>query len=230
MQTVRKILLTTVLIVAALLVGAIWLAFFSARPPLSIDPATLAGDGSTLDYCELPKLDGSGKDAIDIAKGNTPGCGYSHFPLPVLRDCTEPLPPNAADLRGLWRGISGNVGHIERVEQCGTRVVVTSSGIIHDSGPNSTGGYNTNDTEGHVVFTLGDKAYCPRTSAGMFWNDGILDFRVFGWGPVVVRRYMDGEHLVWEYADGSITRMERLCRLPAEHKKPAVRGPQIRLF
>ena len=49
MQTVRKILLTTVLIVAALLVGAIWLAFFSARPPLSIDPATLAGDGSTLD-------------------------------------------------------------------------------------------------------------------------------------------------------------------------------------
>ena len=230
MQTVRKILLTTVLIVAALLVGAIWLAFFSARPPLSIDPATLAGDGSTLDYCELPKLDGSGKDAKDIAKGNTPGCGYSHFPLPVLRDCTEPLPPNAADLRGLWRGISGNVGHIERVEQCGSRVVVTSSGIIHDSGPNSTGGYNTNDTEGQVVFTLGDKAYCPRTSAGMFWNDGILDFRVFGWGPVVVRRYMDGDQLVWEYADGSITRMERLCRLPAEHKKPAVRGPQIRLF
>ena len=133
MQTVRKILLTTVLIVAALLVGSIWLAFFSARPPLSIDPATLAGDGSTLDYCELPKLDGSGKDAIDIAKGNTPGCGYSHFPLPVLRDCTEPLPPTAADLRGLWRGISGNVGHIERVEQCGTRVVVTSSGIIHEA-------------------------------------------------------------------------------------------------
>ena len=230
MQTVRKILLTTVLIVAALLIVAIWLAFFSARPPLSIDPATLAGDGSNLDYCELPKLDGSGKDAIDIAKGNTPGCGYSHFPLPVLRDCTEPLPPNAADLRGLWQGISGNVGHIERVEQCGARVVVTSSGVIHDSGPNSTGGYNTNDTEGQVVFTLGDKAYCPRTSAGMFWNDGILDFRVFGWGPVVVRRYMDGDQLVWEYADGSITRMERLCRLPAEHKKPAVRGPQIRLF
>ena len=230
MQTVRKILLTTVLMVAALLIGAIWLAFFSARPPLSIDPATLAGDGSTLDYCELPKLDGSGKDAIAIAKGNTPGCGYSHFPVPVLRDCTEPLPPNAADLRGLWRGISGNVGHIERVEQCGARVVVTSSGIIHDSGPNSTGGYNTNDTEGQVVFTLGDKAYCPRTSAGMFWNNGILDFRVFGWGPVVVRRYMDGDQLGWEYADVSITRMERLCRLPAEHKKPAVRGPQIRLF
>ena len=92
MQTLKKILLTTALTVTLLLVSAIWLAFFSARPPLTIDPATLAGDGSTLNYCELPKLDGSGKNAIDIAKGNTPGCGYSHFPLPILRDCTEPLP------------------------------------------------------------------------------------------------------------------------------------------
>ena len=138
--------------------------------------------------------------------------------------------PSAADIRGLWRGISGKVGHVERVEQCGSRVVVTSSGLIHDSGPNSTGGYNSNDTEGQVVFTIGEREYCPRTSAGMFWNDGILDFRVFGWGPVVVRRYMDNEHLVWEYADGSITRMERLCTLPPEHHTPHQRGPRFNLF
>jgi hypothetical protein len=109
-------------------------------------------------------------------------------------------------------------------------VVVTSSGIIHDSGPNSTGGHNSNDTEGQVVFTLGDREYCPRTSAGVFWNDGVLDFRVFGWGPVVVKRYMEDEQLVWEYADGSTTRMERLCELPDEHKVPQVRGPQIKIF
>ena len=36
-------------------------AFFSARPALTTDPATLAGDGSTIDYCDLPVLDGSGK-------------------------------------------------------------------------------------------------------------------------------------------------------------------------
>ena len=62
-----------------------------------------------------------------------------------------PLAPNAADIRGLWRGISGKVGHVERVEQCGSRVVVTNGSLIHDSGPNSTGGYNSNDTEGQVV-------------------------------------------------------------------------------
>ena len=38
--------------VAALLVllflGGFWLLFFSERPPLEIDPETLAGDGSTV--------------------------------------------------------------------------------------------------------------------------------------------------------------------------------------
>ena len=217
----------------ALLVSAFALflfAFFSPRPPLTIDPATLAGDGSTLNYCELPLLDSSGKRAVDIPKGNTPGCSYSHFPLPVLRECTEALPEGAADIRGLWLGVTGNVGHIERVEQCGARTVVTSSGIIHDSGPNSTGGFNSNDTQGSVLFTIGNTEYCPRTSAGIFWNDGILDFRVFGWGPVVVRRYMDGKQMVWEYADGSVTRMNRLCELPEAHKTPRPRGLRYSLF
>lgn len=205
------------------------LLYFSPRPPLTIDPTTLAGDGSTINYCDLPVLDGSGLRAADIAKANTPGCAYTHFPLPVLRACTEPLPPETDDLRGLWRGISGRTGHVERIEQCGARTVITSSGIIHDSGPNSTAGFTTNDTEGSVLFTLRGKAYCSRTSAGMVWNDGVLDFKVFGWGPVVVRRYKDGEHLVWEYVDGSVTRMERLCTLPDQHKVPAPRGPRYAL-
>jgi hypothetical protein len=207
-----------------------WLAFFSPRPPLTTDPATLAGDGSALNYCELPVLDGSGKLARDIPKGNTPGCAYSQFPSPVLAACTEPLIPEAEDLRGLWRAVHGRVGHVERIEQCGARTVVTSSGIIHDYGPNSTAGLNTNDTEGTVVFTLGGKEYCARTSASMIWTDGILEFHVFGWGPVVVRRYLDGEYLIWEYADGSVTRMERICQLPPEHRVPTPRGPRFDLF
>ena len=67
------------------------------------------------------------------------------------------------------------------------------------AGPNSTGGLTTNDTEGRVFFRIGDTPYCPRTSASMVWNDGVLDFHVFGWGPVVVRRYLNGAQLVWEY-------------------------------
>jgi hypothetical protein len=208
-----------------------WLAFFSSRPPLTTAPATLAGDGSTLNYCALPELNNSGEMAVDIPKGNTPDCGYDHFPLPILADCTERLTEGAADIRGLWLGVKGGkTGHIERVEQCGSRTVITTSGIIHDYGPNSTADLNTNDTEGSVLFTIGEKEYCPRSSASMIWNQSVLDFHVFGWGPVVVKRYMDGEQLVWEYADGSTTHMDRLCALPEDHKIPIARGKRYPLL
>lgn len=224
-------LMRAVVAVIALLAGLVWLAFFSARPPLTTDPATLAGDGSAINYCELPLLDGSGKRAADIPKGNTPGCGYAHFPLPILRECTEPLAKGVQDMRGLWRAVAGDrVGHVERVEQCGTRTVITTSGIIHDYGPNSTAGLNTNDTEGSVLFLVGETPYCARTSASMIWRDGVLDFHVFGWGPRVVRRYLEGDQLVWEYLDGGVTRMERLCTLPESHRVPEPRGRHIQLF
>lgn len=226
----KKLLLTFFIVLPLLLVGLFLFAFFSPRPPLLIDPETLAGDGSTINYCELPTLDGTGKLATDIPKGNTPDCGYDHFPLPVLRECTEPLVDGAADIRGLWQAVSGKVGHVERVEQCGSRVVVTAAGIIHDKGPNSTGGLTSNDTEGSVLFTVGEKEYCARTSAGIRWNNQVLDFHVLGFGPVVVRRYLDGEQLVWEYVDGSVTRMDRICHLPEAHKIPAPRGRRIALF
>jgi hypothetical protein len=228
---VPKWLLRILLSFVVLFLAVFAQAFFSARPALTTDPATLAGDGSTIDYCDLPVLDGSGKKAEDIPKGNTPGCSYDHFPLPILAGCTEPLPPGAADIRGLWLGVEGgHVGHVERLEQCGRRTVVTSSGLIHDSGPNSTLGETTNDTEGAVLFTIGDKQYCPRTSASMIWNEGVLDFHVFGWGPVVVLRYLDGDQLIWEYADGSTTRMDRICSLPEDQKIPRPRGRRYSFF
>ncbi|MFP6807440.1 MAG: hypothetical protein VB957_09685 [Pseudomonadales bacterium] len=217
----KKILVRILIGLTSVVLLAFWFLFFSPRPTVTTDPATLAGDGSVINYCELPVLGGSGKVAADIAKGNTPGCSYTHFPLPILAACTEPLVEGADDIRGLWLGVEGgHKGHVERIEQCGRRVVVTSSGIIHDYGPNSTLGENTDDTQGSVAFTIGDKPYCPRTSASMIWNKGVLDFHVLGWGPVVVRRYLDGEQLIWEYADGSVTRMDRICTLPEDQKIP----------
>jgi hypothetical protein len=70
----------------------------------------------------------------------------------------------------------------------------------------------------------------PGTSASMTWNNGVLDFNVLGWGPVVVRRYPDGEQMVWEYADGSVTRMDRICVLPEAHKTPKLRGRGFSFF
>ena len=228
---IKKTVTRGVLALLIILTYIVWLAWFSARPPLTTDPATLAGDGSMLNYCELPILDDSGVRAAEIPKGNTPGCAYNHFPLPILAECTESLPAEADDIRGLWRGVSGaHVGHVERVEQCGSRIVVTSAGLIHDYGPNSTGGLNTNDTEGSVLFTLGGEEHCMRTSASMIWEDKMLNFYAFGWGPRVVRRYRNSDELIWEYVDGSVTRMERLCTLPEEHRVPTPRGRRIELF
>ncbi len=227
----KKLLSLAVFLALCLALFLFWLAFFSSRPALTTDPATLHGDGSVINYCTLPELGGPGKSAAEIPKGNTPGCGYSHFPLPILAQCTEALPDQAADIRGLWLGVAGgHVGHVERVEQCGSRVVVTSSGIIHDYGPNSTAGLNTNDTEGSVLFTIGDKPYCMRTSAAMVWEQGVLNFHVFGWGPVVVKRYLEGNQLIWDYIDGSTTRMDRICYLPQGHKLPKPRGKWYSLF
>jgi hypothetical protein len=227
----KRTLLVILGAAATLAAFLFWLAFFSSRPPLTTDHSTLAGDGSTVNYCVLTELDGSGKMAIDIAKGNTPACAYNHFPLPILANCTEPLPAGAADIRGLWIGVKGrHTGHMERVEQCGSRTVITAAGIIHDYGSNSTAGLNTNDTEGSVVFTAGETEYCMRTSASMIWNNEVLEFHAFGWGPLVVKRYLDGEQLVWEYVDGSTTHMNRLCALPEEHKTPKPRGKRYSLF
>ena len=226
-----KIALSSMAGLAMIFLAGFWLAFFSPRPPLTTDAATLSGDGSMIDYCRLPALDGTGKRASEIPKGNTPGCAYTHFPLPILAQCTQPLIEGADDLRGLWMGVTGrHIGHVERVEQCGDRTVITSSGIIHDYGANSTGGLTTNDTEGMVMFSLGAKEYCPRTSAAMIWQDKKLNFHLFGWGPVVVRRYREGAQLVWEYADGSKTHMDRICDLPESEKIPLPRGLRFKIF
>jgi hypothetical protein len=87
---IKKILAALVMVPLCLFLFLFWLGHFSSRPPLTTDPATLAGDGSTLNYCDLPALDGNGKLAAGIPKGNTPGCAYSHFPLPILAQCCSP--------------------------------------------------------------------------------------------------------------------------------------------
>ena len=227
MKIALRILAGLILLVA----GIFWLAFFSARPPLMTDPATLAGDGTALNYCELPVLDGSGKRAADIPKGNTPGCNYGRFPLPILAECTEPLAEGVKDMRGLWLGVGGkHIGHVERVEQCGNRTVITTNGVIHDYGDNSTGGLNTNDVTGMVTFIANGKEYCARSSASMTWRKGVLEFNIFEWGPVLVRRYLDGDAVLWDLPDGSTTRMKRICELPEEEHVWITRGPKIKVF
>ena len=202
-KIVGRVLAVLLLLVA----GLFWLAFFSPRPPLMTDPATLAGDGTALNYCELPVLDGSGKRAADIPKGNTPACNYGRFPLPILAECTEPLVEGAEDMRGLWIGVGGkHIGHVERVEQCGNRMVVTTAGIIHDFRMDGTLKNGARDIQN----------YCTNfASAIKVDKHGKVIFRLFDLFDTV-SRHLDGENMVFTFVDGTETRMSRTCYLPED--------------
>jgi len=55
---IKKLLAALVVVPLCLLLFLFWLGYLSSRPPLTTDPATLAGDGSTTHMdrlCTLPE-------------------------------------------------------------------------------------------------------------------------------------------------------------------------------
>ena len=64
-----------------------------------------------------------------------------------------------------------------------------------------------------------------RASASMMWVDKVLEFYAFGWGPRVMHCHREGHDLVWEYVNGSVTRMKKICILLKEKKSCAKRPP-----
>jgi hypothetical protein len=207
----RQIAWTLAGLIALLLTTLAVVLFAWPRPPDTTEARVFAGDASLLDHCAVPSLDGSGKEADDIPKAFTPGCGWTRFPMPVLAECTEPLAPDAVDMRGLWLAYSGAPGHLERIEQCGDRTVVTSTGIIHDFRTDGSLANGSRDVEPPL---------CANTFVSVDYRDGVMEFHPFGLPNTVVRRWMDGEELVWTYPriEGEV-RMKRICELPPEHRE-----------
>jgi len=184
---------------------ALWLY---PRPLDTTPPWVFSGHGIDIDYCNLPMLDGSGLMAKDIPQAHTPGCGYTVFPQRVLKGCTEPLPEGAEDLRGLWQSIDPKLPeHVERIEQCGDRVVVTAQGVIHD--------HSTDMLSDDVApIEIGPLLFCIRSSqATTSWIGGKLHFKLFG-GPTVVRRYIEDGVYQWEHPAFGNIKMKRACKLP----------------
>lgn len=184
--------------------------FLAPRPADTTDVSIFEGDASLIDYCDLPELDGSGLSATQIPKAYTPGCGWETFPQLILAGCTEPLADGVVDMRGLWLAETGAVGHVERIEQCGDRTVVTTSGIIHDFHTDGTLANGSRDVE---------PPHCLNTLASVEFNEeGVMEFSPFGLPFTIVTRRMDGDTLVWTYpAIEGDTRMKRICRLPDRH-------------
>lgn len=191
-------------LVAVLVGGLLFYAFVLPRPADTTDPAIFLQDGRTVNYCDLPDLDGSGKLANDIPKAYTPDCSYTSIPMPILAECTEPLAEGVVDMRGLWLGVSGRVGHLERIEQCGNRVVVTAHGIIHD--------FRTDGSLKNGAQDVG--AVCNNFNTAIhFDEEGVMVFRLFDLFDTVFREMRDDE-MIFTFIDDTEIRTQRRCNYP----------------
>ncbi len=147
----------------------------------------------------------------DIPVAFTPEGGHDRFPPPVLAGCDTPLVDGAPDLRGVWRTVEVMVegesvpehpalGHLQRVEQAGDRVVVTGGRIVHDMRCDGTLEHGVHDV---AEFDLTTPIHVVAT-----YEDGVHVLRPVGM-PIEVRRWRDGEHVMWQYV-GFTARLERL--------------------
>jgi hypothetical protein len=152
--------------------------------------------------------------ADEIAVAHTPPGGYAEMPPPILAGCTEPLVEGAPDMRGVWRvksaewasGISPDpdpmADHVERIEQCGDRVCITSQGVIHDMRADGTLEHGVND-----VAAVDGRSI----SVACTFEDGVHVLRPAGMPGVEVTRRLEGDELVWAYGPLFTARLERLA-------------------
>ena len=151
--------------------------------------------------------------ATDIPFAHTPPGGYGEvMPPPILAGCTEPLVEGAPDMRGTWRVVAiewtGEPppadrmrDHVERIEQCGDRVCITSSSVIHDMRADGTVENGVNDVAA---------ANGAAISVVCTFEDGVHTLRPVGIPGVEVTRRLDGDQLVWDYGPMFTARLERM--------------------
>jgi hypothetical protein len=154
-------------------------------------------------------------DEIPVA--HTPPGGYGDtLPAPVLAGCTTPVVDGAPDLAGLWRVTSVTVGgsavdvhpmlgRLERVEQAGDRVVIANSGVVHDLRADGTEANGVHDVAAFDFTT-------PIVVVGTYEDHEdttALVLRPLGIPGIEVRRWRDGDALLWSYAGAFTARLER---------------------
>lgn len=143
------------------------------------------------DY-ERPALDGSGLLTADFPLGKTaPGTSRDRWADRVLDGCTEPLAAGAPDLRGVWEVYQGRMkGHVERIEQAGNRICITTRGLVHDMYCDGTIENGVDDIAG-----FGGR----RIRVAATFEDGVHKLRPWGTWLVIVTRRLEGDELLWRY-------------------------------
>jgi len=140
-----------------------------------------------------------------ISRYNTPGCCYKEnltkeeklapcegefnvtedWPPKHLQECTEAIPADVPDMRGLW---GSDDGEFERVEQCGLRMLIVGGGVIHD----------TVIADGTVKNGVNDVSFSdcsPISCAGKFENNSFVFYLIGDDGAEteVVRRTLSSD-------------------------------------
>ena len=146
--------------------------------------------------------------ASDIPIANTPPGGFGDtFPPMVLDRCTEPLADGAPDLRGLWQAISAKragveveagdpiLSYVERIEQCGNRIVDMGGGTIADARADGTEENGVHDVS---VFDFTTPIHVVAS-----YEDGVFVLRPVGMpGIEVTRRLDENAQMIWTRPDG----------------------------
>ena len=159
-----------------------------------------------------------GLNASDIPIAHTPPGGFGDtFPEPVLARCTEPLVEGAPDLRGLWKTLRAEragvpvptddriYSYVERIEQCGDRIVDMGGGTISDA--------RADGTEENGVHDVSAFDYTTPLHVIASYEDGAFVLRPVGIPGIAITRRLDGDgHMVWTRPDRGhlVTTLERV--------------------
>ena len=164
------------------------------------------------DY-ERPELDGSGPLATDFPLGKTaPGASLDRWADRVLDGCTEPLAAGVPDLRGVWEVYHGRMkGHVERIEQAGNRICITTGGLVHDMYCDGTLEHGVDDIGGFGGH---------RIRVAATFEDGVHKLRPWAKRVVVVTRQLEGDELRWRYGPFH-NKLRRLTAPPLDHPATA---------
>ena len=174
--------------------------------------AAAARPHDPLDYVP-PALDGSGPVANDFPLGKTqPGASLDVWPNRVMDGCTEPLPPGVPDLRGVWEVYEGRMkGHVERIEQAGNRICITTGGLVHDM-------YCDGTLENGVDDIAGFEGRRIRVAAT--FENGVHKLRPWAKRVVAVTRRLEGDELRWRYGPFR-NKLRRLTEPPLDQPATA---------
>ena len=142
------------------------------------------------------------RTAGEIPVAHTPPGGYGDtFPDPILGGLQRPdrrRGPGPARHVGGDRVVADGktvaghpaLGSVQRIEQCGDRMVVTGGGIIHDM--------RCDGTEEHGVHDVAEFDMRTPITVVASYEDGVHVLRPVGL-PIEVTRRRDGEQMVWDY-------------------------------